>query len=70
MSNLFAFTFQLATVEGDVIHCSVFAETYISACEIVLGLELPIVARDVDDLSNSIKDVLQCTNDETDEKVK
>lgn len=65
-SNLFAFSFELQTVDGDVINCSVFSETYIKACEIVLSLELPIIARDVDDLNESVKEVLQCTNEESD----
>ena len=64
MKNLFVFTFELGTVSGDTINCSVFSETYQKACEIVLSLELPIIARDIDDLSESIKEVFQTTNDE------
>jgi len=65
MRNLFAFTFELPTVDSDIINCSVFAESYAKACEIVLMLELPIIARDMDDLNNSIKEVLQCTDEAT-----
>lgn len=65
MKNLFAFTFELPTVEQDLIHCSVFGESYIKACEIVLGLDLPIIARDIDDLKDCVKEVIQCTDEET-----
>jgi len=64
MKNLFAFTFELGTVSQDVINCSVFAESYTKACEIVLALELPIIAVDIDDLNESIKEVIQCTDEE------
>lgn len=64
--NLFNFTFHLQTslMNGEVIICMVFGENYSEACNRVLNLGLPIVATCEKDLKDSIREVIQCDNEE------
>lgn len=65
MKNLFAFVFELSTPSAtNKITATVYQENYEKACNAVLELELPIVARDIEDFDDSLKEVFQCTSDE------
>lgn len=66
MKNLFAFTFHLPTavMNGELIICMVFGTDYSEACRKVLEIGLPIIAQDESDLKETIKEVVQCDNDD------
>lgn len=46
------------------VSCLVYSETYEGACDIILGLDLPIVASDYKGLNKCLIDVWQVTEED------